>query len=97
MVHGKLPQPRCLAARRGNQGGAAGGDAANRASCFSPCVWLPRQLHKYQACTYLRVLPQSKHCEFIYSFTFGVFPLGTPLSCLFMDRTGASNYSWINE
>lgn len=60
MVHDKLPKPRRLTIGCGDQGGAAGGDAANRASRFTSCFWMPRQLHKYQACSHLRLLPQSK-------------------------------------
>lgn len=77
MVHDKLPESRRLAIGCGDPGGAVGGDAANRASGFSTCFWMPRQLHEYQACSNLRLLPQSKHPVF--------FKLcdGNLISCIF--------------
>lgn len=65
MVHSKLSQLRRLTTGCGDKSQAAGGDAANRASCFPPCFWMSRQLHKHQARTYLRLLPQSMHADFI--------------------------------
>ncbi|CAG14575.1 unnamed protein product, partial [Tetraodon nigroviridis] len=58
LVQRPLPPSRRPAIGRGHQGGAAGGDAEDRASCFATGLWLPRQRHQHQAGADIGLLPQ---------------------------------------
>ncbi len=56
----KLPQRLCLTIGCGDQGGATGGDAANRVARLSSRLRLPGQQHQYKESSDIGLLPEGK-------------------------------------